>query len=100
MCLLGIAGRAGEITCCRLDAGARKVSVNSLRKPFVNVLENLHCFSVLLLKLQASTIGIELRCSRNFNSVVPGGFRLIRAVQSFENIRFGAEIIEPFLILN
>src|SRR4029450_10147901 len=100
LCLLGVIERAGEITCCRLEARLCEVSEDSLRKPFRNLLEDFHCFSTLLLTLQLSAVRITLWRSGNVGRWMRGGFRLVRAIQGFEDIRLGAEIIEPFLILN
>src|SRR6266496_5002654 len=76
------------------------MSVDSLRKPLGNCLENFHCFSTPLLTLQTPTIGIKLNGSRNFERMVPSGFCLVRPVQGFKDVRFGAEIIESFFVLN
>ena len=100
MCLLGVIQRAGEIACCRLEAGLSEISEHSLRKPFRYLFEDFHRFSALLLTLQLSAVRIKLRRSGKLERLIPSGFRVIRAIQGFEDIRFGAEIIEPFLILN
>src|SRR5947199_8603713 len=100
LCLLCVGGCSSEIACCRLDAGLSQTSINSLRKTFGDFFENFHRFSALLLTLQLSAIGIKLLRSGNLERLIPGGFRVIRAVQGFEDVRFGAEIIQPFLILN
>src|SRR5881409_3010742 len=76
------------------------MSVNSLRKPLGDRLENFHCFRTLLLTLQAPPVGIKLHRSSNFERMIPSGFCLIRPVQGFEDIRFGAEVIESFFVLN
>src|SRR5207245_6445472 len=39
LCFLGIAGRAGEITRCRLDAGPSQVSVDALLRPLTDLRE-------------------------------------------------------------
>src|SRR6266487_1335098 len=76
------------------------MSVDSLRKSFGDRLEDLHRFGALLLELQTPAIGVELHRRRHFERMIPHGFRLVWPVQSFEDIRFGAEIIESFFVLN
>src|SRR5262249_34232140 len=100
LCLFGVTSRRGEITCCRLDASLSQISVNSLRKSFGNLFENLHSFTSLLLVLQLSTIRIELRTFGDLEGMIPDCFCLIRPIQRFEDVCFGTEILEPFLILN
>src|SRR6266566_4363928 len=76
------------------------MSIDSLRKPLGDRRENFHCFSALLLTLQTPTIGIKLNRSRNFERMIPSGFCIIRPIQGFKDIRFGAEVIESFFVLN
>ena len=71
-----------------------------MRETFRHLFKNFQRFTSLFLKLQLSAIRIEILRFALLERLVPGGFCLIRAVQSFKDIRFGAEIFEPFLILN
>src|SRR5262249_52215916 len=98
--LLRIAQRSGEITRSRFNAGLSQISVDSMGKPFGDLFENFHRLSTLFLILQLPTISIQLRSSGLFERLIPSLFRLIRAIQSFEDIRLRAEVIKPFLILN
>ena len=100
MRLFRIAQRAGVIASCGFNASLSQISKYSVRKPFGHFLEDLHRFSTLLLILQLSTIRVEVGRFAYLERLVPSGFFLIRAIQPLEDIRFSAEIFEPFLNLN
>src|SRR5204862_7251733 len=69
LCLRRLRRGASKVASRGFDASLCQISVNSLRKPLGDLLENLHRFSALLLTLQASTIRIELWCGRNFDGM-------------------------------
>src|SRR5438045_3699257 len=76
------------------------MSIDTLRKPLRDHRENSHCFSVAFLALQTPAIGIKLNRSRDFERTIPSSFCFVRSVEGFENVRFGAEVIESFFVLN